>query len=88
MAAEGTARPLMSGVDDEPSIRFILEQSFSHAGWAVTCAASEDEPEARLTAASFDVAILDLRLSKDDTEDGGLGMIRHQPNSAEPSDGR
>ncbi len=76
MAAEGALKPSVLVVDDEPSIRFILEEYFSNAGWTVTCAASEDEARARLDVLTFDVAILDLRLSKRDEGDG-LAIIRH-----------
>ncbi len=68
--AEGTPKPSLLVVDDGPAIRLILEEYFSAAGWAVTCAASEDEARARLAVWTFNVAILDLRLSKRDAGDG------------------
>jgi CheY-like chemotaxis protein len=77
MTAEGTPKPSVLVVDDEPSIRFILEEYLTAAGWTVVCAASEDEAKVKLGALSFDVAILDLRLSKLDSGDGGLALVRH-----------
>jgi DNA-binding response OmpR family regulator len=77
MTAEGTPKPSVLVVDDEPSIRFILQEYFTAAGWTVVCAASEDEAKVKLAAVGFDVAILDLRLSKRDAGDGGLALIRH-----------
>jgi two-component system nitrogen regulation response regulator GlnG len=49
-------------VDDEPSIRFVLEKALGKAGHEVVCAASAEEARELLAARSFDVALLDVRL--------------------------
>ncbi len=85
MTAEGTPKPSVLVVDDEPSIRFILEEYFTAAGWTVVCAASEDEAKLKLAALTFDVAILDLRLSRRDSGDGGLAVIRHLAGIGSPT---
>jgi two-component system nitrogen regulation response regulator GlnG len=49
-------------VDDEPSIRFVLEKALGKAGFEVVCAASAEEARERLAGRRFEVALLDVRL--------------------------
>ena len=49
-------------VDDEPSIRFVLEKALGKAGFDVVCAASAEEARERLAERRFEVALLDVRL--------------------------
>jgi two-component system nitrogen regulation response regulator GlnG len=49
-------------VDDEPSIRFVLERALARAGFAVTVAGSVEEARPLLAANRFAVALLDVRL--------------------------
>ena len=52
-------------VDDEPSIRFVLEKALGKAGFAVDTAGSAEEAREKLAAEPYAVALLDVRLPGD-----------------------
>jgi DNA-binding NtrC family response regulator len=60
-------------VDDEPSIRAMLPNIFSHAGFAVTTAGSVEEALERIYSQGFDVLVTDVKLDKDR---GGFKLVR------------
>lgn len=49
-------------VDDEPGVRFFLQEVLGHAGYQVVTAASGEEALERLREEPFQIVILDLRL--------------------------
>lgn len=55
-----TVRALV--VDDEPGIRFFLQETLAYAGYQVVTAASGEEALERLRDEPFQIVILDLRL--------------------------
>ena len=59
------AAPEVLVVDDEPSIRFVLERALAKAGLSVTAAGSVEEARPLLDARSFAVLFLDVRLPGD-----------------------
>ena len=63
MSASPPSRVLV--VDDEPSIRFVLEKALARAGFAVEVAGSAEEARERLEADTYAVALLDVRLPGD-----------------------
>ncbi len=77
MSLEDALKPSLLVVDDEPSIRFVLDQYFTRKGWSVACASSCEEAMALLEQPSFDVAVLDLRLGKGDQESVGIELVRY-----------
>jgi two-component system nitrogen regulation response regulator GlnG len=52
-------------VDDEPSIRFVLEKALGKAGFEVESVGSAEEARERLAADAHAVALLDVRLPGD-----------------------
>src|SRR5512145_1837423 len=77
MVIEEGKKPRLLVVDDEPSIRFVLDQYFTNLGWTVECASSFEEAMALLSTPHFDVAVLDLRLGKGVNGDVGVELIAH-----------
>ena len=49
-------------VDDEPSIRFVLEKALGKAGFEVEAVGSAEEARERIAAERYAVALLDVRL--------------------------
>jgi DNA-binding NtrC family response regulator len=49
-------------VDDERSIRFLMEKELPRAGCLVTCAESGEDALARMRAQEFDVVLMDLKM--------------------------
>ena len=49
-------------VDDEPSIRFVLEKALTRAGFEVDTAGAAEEARERIAGARYAVALLDVRL--------------------------
>jgi CheY-like chemotaxis protein len=74
MTPEPHTKPTLLVVDDEPSIRFVLDEYFTDAGWSVVCAATQTEAASVLEQKTFDVVVLDLRLAKGDRTDGGIAL--------------
>ncbi len=52
-------------VDDEPSIRFVLEKALGKAGFEVDTASSAEEAREKIAAERYAVALLDVRLPGD-----------------------
>jgi DNA-binding NtrC family response regulator len=75
MAMECARKPSLLVVDDEASIRFVLSEYFTGRGWSVVCASSRDEGMKLLEGPAFDVAVLDLRLTKGDQADAGIALL-------------
>ena len=48
-------------VDDEPSIRFVLEKALGKAGFEVDTADSAEAARERLASSRYAVALLDVR---------------------------
>lgn len=81
MSSPRSAEPAAAGhrlllVDDEAAILFALEDYLSAAGWQVATAASAAAAEELLATSRFAVAVVDLRLSPEDDEHAGLGVVR------------
>jgi DNA-binding NtrC family response regulator len=60
--------PRVLVVDDEPDMRWVLQELFAGAGFAVECAADAAQALAALQAHAFDVVLSDVRMA------GGDGM--------------
>lgn len=60
-------------VDDEPSIRLLLAEVVSRAGYLCQTAQDGREAEERLAAESYDVVVTDIRMP----HVGGLDLVRH-----------
>ena len=76
MLNDSQRKPSLLVVDDEESIRFLLDAYFGAHGWTVGCAASCAEALKLLEGPPFDVAVLDLRLAKSDGVDGGIALMQ------------
>lgn len=59
-------------VDDDASLRFVLERALTRAGHQVTCAASADEALASIQGESFQLAFVDIVMPGGD----GLSLVR------------
>ncbi len=62
-------------VDDEESIRFSMEEYFTHHGYAVETAKEVEQAERMIKTGKFEVIIQDLRLGTTKNPDG-LTIIR------------
>jgi len=62
-------------VDDEESIRFSMEEYFTHHGYAVETAQEVEQAERMIKTGKFEVIIQDLRLGTTKNPDG-LTIIR------------
>lgn len=65
-------------VDDEPSVRAVLEMLFNHAGYSVSVAANFKEAAARIESAAFDLVVTDYQLGGK----SGLDVLRLAQRSA------
>ncbi|AKU92919.1 sigma-54-dependent transcriptional regulator [Vulgatibacter incomptus] len=66
-------------VDDEPSIRFVLERAVEKLGLGTACAASAEEARELLVAERFSLVLLDVRLPGQ----SGFDLLRDLQASAE-----
>src|SRR5688500_13554986 len=60
-------------VDDEPNIRWVLQEALERAGYTAASAGSGDEALDKLGSLPADLVILDLKLKGMD----GLSTLRH-----------
>lgn len=73
-------RPHILIVDDEPNIRFVLENALKHEGYTVDSVASGAEAVHRLAETPVDVLLLDLQMEPVD----GLTVF-HQARQRDPN---
>lgn len=57
-------KPEILIVDDDPAMRDILRLLLEHDGWRVSCASDGEEAIQQLTAAQFDIIVLDLLMPR------------------------
>jgi len=69
-------------VDDEKNIRRALTMALESMEHAVTCASNSATALAELRAASFDVVLLDLKLSQENGLDVLEEILRISPQTA------
>ncbi|MGH9457741.1 MAG: response regulator [Thermoanaerobaculia bacterium] len=55
--------PRMLVIDDEPTIRFAIQNYFARQGFSVDCAQELEEAEAMMANVHYDIVIADLRLT-------------------------
>jgi two-component system, OmpR family, alkaline phosphatase synthesis response regulator PhoP len=68
-------------VDDEPSVRFFLEETLSRDGHEVVAVASGEDALARIAEQEYDLALLDLKLSGIDGMDVLKAIAQQSPDT-------
>lgn len=82
-AAPKGARKILI-VEDEPRWRRVVGEVLQGDGYEVETATSREEAETKLVAKSYDLLILDLRLSDEDaSNEDGMEILRNLPQGPE-----
>jgi len=69
-------------VDDQPGVRFFLEEALSEDGYSVVAAASGEEALEHITAQRFDAAVIDLIMREVDGIEVLAALKRRAPDTA------
>ena len=69
-------RPHLLLVEDEPNIYLTLQRRLKNENYAVTLATDYQTAYEQLTTQHFHLAIIDVRLSDDETDQSGMRLLR------------
>ncbi len=69
-------RPHVLLVEDEPNIYLTLQRRLKNEGYEVTLATDYQAAYQQLTAQHFHLAIIDVRLADDETDQSGMRLLR------------